>query len=154
MISNKLYERLVDEGIIDQEFPEEIPTPIQKVVQTLPSTLQEKAEKILTALCDGGFFHWNPQGEIWYDHILYPKSNISELTSSLVHRSSKFYKLEAADVFLSALKRKVPASLFTTPIRPQENIHSLFNQKGNGQKNRKLQKSSWITFEEIFKFKK
>jgi len=42
MVPNKIYERLVDEGLLDQEFPSNKKSPVELVVETLPSTLKKR----------------------------------------------------------------------------------------------------------------
>jgi len=106
MITNKLYERLKDEGILDSEFPQDKITPLQKAIETLPSTLQESGQKILYALTSKGAFTWNEKNEIIYGGKVCQGSDLNKLLSLYVHGSSKFYNLKCSKVFLSAVKEQ------------------------------------------------
>jgi len=157
MIPTSIYERLVDEGILDQEFPSDKQTPIQRVIENLPSTLQDQAKAILTSLIASKKFSWNADGEIQYDQVLYPKSSINDLISSLVHGSSKFYNLAAADIFLTSISKQVPEKLFTIPTKPitkEKRNNDVHVGRGNKKSIiKEAKKCNWIQFEQKFKFK-
>jgi len=139
MIPNELYERLRDQGMLDNEFPSEKRTLIELVTEGLPSTLQDRGKAILEKLCKDGDFKWNFRGEIQIDGKVYPKSDIHKLLSSLVHESPKFYSQIANREFLQAVRTKVP--VFSEPQKPRKDTPQI----GKGQ-------SKWTNFEEKFQF--
>ena len=155
MIPNKLYQRLLDEGILDNEFPSEKSTPNQLVVEKFPITLQEQANAIITPLTKSGVFSRNLIGEIQYNNVSYPDSNIFDLLSTLVYDSSKLYQLKGADIFLKALQsEKVTKHLYNTPKDPSE-----LKENGKIEKNKsviieknKSAQCKWVSFEKKFKF--
>jgi len=141
MIPNELYERLRDQGVLDNEFPSEKKTPVELVIEDLPSTLQDRGKAILDKLCKEGDFKWNSSGEIQITGKLYPNSDITKLLSTLVHESPKFYLQTGNREFLQAVRANVPIQLFSEPQKPRKDAP----QDGKGQ-------CRWTRFEEKFKF--
>jgi len=109
MIPNVLYEQLKDQGILDRTFPSERKTSIELVTENLPSTLRDKATAILRQFTTAGKITWNTASEIIINSKVYPNSNIMALISAFVHRSSKFYNLQASNQLFDIIKTTVPS---------------------------------------------
>lgn len=161
VISNNIYERLVQDETFLNEYPEAQTSPVDLIVNKMPVTLREKAATIINGLAKAGDFSWNSKEEINYQGISYNGSNMSDIVSALVLESKRFYNMigslavlkaaEVNQVDLGSLSTENSLMLVKTQKKAD---HKVLPTKGKAitkqSKVAKQDKCNWVRFEHQF----
>ena len=146
VIPFSLWEKLKNSGTLDSYFVEEKPDPIQSLVKSLPVSLQDRAQQIISILCTKLNLTWNEKNEIELDGTVWTCSNLSKLVYSVVVGACDYEKLESAGKFLILLeKAQVPHYLYNKVFGKCTKRKLVFDSQ--------VEKSrvDWIAFEDNFK---
>lgn len=97
VVPHALYEKLVDQGMIDLEFPSQQKDIISQALSNLPTTLHDTGKSLLLQLTKTGEFKWDVNKEFKYKGIKYPGSDINQLVYNLILGSNKLHSLLGSD---------------------------------------------------------
>jgi hypothetical protein len=140
VIPNSLYERLFEDGYIEDSYPSEKQNDVDLLVQNIPITLRDRAKNILKELRQVVNFSWTADGQLVANKESIKKSNISDLVKHLVFQSDKLYSLPGSQQFLLAVS-KIPCNLYKLPL---SNYSTRPDNPAKGLED------SWINFDDKF----
>jgi hypothetical protein len=140
VIPNSLYERLFDDGYIEDTYPSEKQNDLDLLVKNIPLTLRDRAKNILKELRQVISFSWTADGQLVTNKETIQNSNISDLLKHLVFQSNKLYSLPGSQQFLLAVSN-IPCNLYKLPPTIESCTPDI---------TAKSSEDSWINFDDKF----
>jgi hypothetical protein len=141
VIPNSLYERLFEDGYLEDTYPSEKPNDVDLLVKNVPVTLRDRAKNILQHLKHVKNFSWTADGELVFERDKHHNSNISDLVKHLVFQSEKLFSLPGSKPFLFAVS-KIPCNLYKLPLS---------NKTATSVHKTDQLEDSWVNFDDRFK---
>ena len=159
------YLRFKDKRALETEVPVKVihtadnPTTTKQspedIAELLPKTLRPKAKMVLKRIEENpDIINWNDKGELQYNGVIMPDTNIADLVATSVRKRKKTTNTpEGYDTFLKALKRiRVPTNIISAGDRVKnESLKKDSAQVGvSSPKKRKSSKKNerWLSVHE------
>jgi hypothetical protein len=141
VIPNSLYERIFEDGYLEDTYPCEKPNDVDLLVKNIPVTLRGRAKTILQHLKDVENFSWTGDGQVVCEQNKLRNFNLSDLVKHLVFQSTKLFNLPGSQQFLLAVS-KIPCNLYKLPLsnKSTTSVHKADELE-----------ESWISFDDRFK---
>jgi hypothetical protein len=143
VIPNFIYERLLDDGVLEKLYPAEETDKNNQILNKIPPALRDRAKSILAELEKVNNFSWGNDNRIVFNEKPVHSSDIGELVLNLVLQSDKLYQQVGIAQFLTALK-VIPSQLYTLPVAKHPTPVPRKSTK------KQPTTTSWISFDDRF----